>query len=305
MKPNYQTSSYSRRAGDRGLRMKKLAKLQQHLRVRGTAWTLLFVCRFICEKLPYDTTKMIRCLDRRLIDIERNKFLTGNSTISALHHTTAMNKSLWNSNDWSRYGEEWTRDAEVFRGLEPNHWKGSLVNGMIHKYIEMDSVVLEIGPGGGRWTEILQPISRRLLLADIAERCLTVCQERFRECGNIDYHLVCDGTLSFLPDNTVDCIWSYDVFVHINPTDTDRYLGEFRRVLKPEGCAIIHHPDTYPSEEDATKSFRSSMNGKFFAHLVEKHGFSLVEQNDSLPHKPGDVITVFRKPQAATAASVS
>ena len=51
----------------------------------------------------------------------------------------------------------------------------------------------------------------------------------------------------------------------------------------------------YSSEEDAKSGFRSSMDGKLFAHLVEKHGMSLVEQNNSLPHKLGDLISVFRK----------
>ena len=36
------------------------------------------------------------------------------------------------------------------------------------------------------------------------------------------------------------------------------------------------------------------------AHLLAKHGFELVEQKDTIVHKPGDAITVFRKPLPRT-----
>ena len=96
---------------------------------------------------------------------------------------------------------------------------------------------------------------------------------------------------------SIDAIWSYDVFVHINPTDVARYLADFERILKPGGVAVIHHSGRYRSKTEADDAFRSPLDGRFFAHLVEKNGFRLVEQNTELPHMRGDVITVFEKPR--------
>jgi len=57
--------------------------------------------------------------------------------------------------------------------------------------------------------------------------------------------LITDGALSFIENNSVDYIWSYDVFVHINPTDVEKYIIEFSRILKPHGYGIIHHSMGY------------------------------------------------------------
>ena len=92
-------------------------------------------------------------------------------------------------------------------------------------------------------------------------------------------------------------IWAYDVFVHINPTDIERYMIDFRRILRPGGCAVIHHADKYSSEKFAReKGYRSYMNARLFAELVKKHQMEMIEQNYDLVHIPGDVISVFRKP---------
>jgi ubiquinone/menaquinone biosynthesis C-methylase UbiE len=94
------------------------------------------------------------------------------------------------------------------------------------------------GAGAGRWSKLLQPVAARLILVDVAERCLDLCRERFRDRDNVEYHLVDGAAGSFIPppvvrDDSVDCVWSYDVFVHINATDTDRYLSDLRRISNP------------------------------------------------------------------------
>jgi hypothetical protein len=86
------------------------------------------------------------------------------------------------------------------------------------------------------------------------------------------------------------------VFVHINPTDTESYIVDAQRLLKPGGCAIIHHPGSYVDEAEARQSFRSYMTEILFTHLVTKHGMTLIEQNGDLPHKPGDMLSIFLKP---------
>jgi cyclopropane fatty-acyl-phospholipid synthase-like methyltransferase len=105
-----------------------------------------------------------------------------------------------------------------------------------------------------------------------------------------------DGrSLPGLDEATVDFIWSYDVFVHVNPTDAERYLAEFARVLKPGGYASIHHAGTYRDEQAARRRFRSYLDAAFVAHLARIHGLEVVRQDDTLAHYPGDVVSVLRK----------
>jgi ubiquinone/menaquinone biosynthesis C-methylase UbiE len=246
---------------------------------------------------------LVRIVDSFIIWIKKYSFTTGNKTIltNLPSHTVKENARIWDSYDWSKGGEEWSNYAKTYMGQDPSSWKASLINEMMLKYIKKDSTILEIGPGAGRWTAILQTLASRLILADISKRCIDICKERFRAHTNIEYNLI-KGKLDFIDDSSIDYIWSYDVFVHINPTDVEGYIADFQRILKPGGYSIIHHSgayNTYLSEKAArVNSFRSCMSANLFAQIVAKHGMKIVEQNDNLVHIPGDIISVFTKPFA-------
>ena len=207
------------------------------------------------------------------------------------------NKRKWNAHDWSKGGEECNEDVKEYKGIEPEIWKDNLINRMMLKHIKKNSNILEIGPGGGRWSKYLVELAKNLILADIAEKCLEICKERFKLIEKIDYKLI-HKDLGFLEGNSVDYIWSYDVFVHINPTDIEKYVKEFSRILVDGGCAIIHHVGDYSDLEGMKKGWRTFMNAEIFAKIVRNYGMEIIEQNYELAHKPGDVITVFIKPNS-------
>ena len=200
-------------------------------------------------------------------------------------HTVNENRKLWDAYDWSKGGEEWNR-SDV--------WKSFLIDKIMLKYIKRGSTILEIGPGAGRWTEILIKFADRMILVDISETCLGLCKKRFKNYNNIDYNLT-DGRLDIISNESVDYIWSYDVFVHVNPTDIDRYLQDIQRIIRPGGYAIIHHSGIY-DDKTRVQGWRSCMNGNLFAYLVTKNGMKIVEQNDDLVNIPGDLISIFTKP---------
>jgi len=209
-------------------------------------------------------------------------------------HSVEQNRFVWDNYDWSQRGEEWTLDAQS-RGSEPLRWKKDLVNKMILKYIKRNSVILEIGPGAGRWTEFLHPIANNLILADISKKCLDICKKRFNSVDKIDYHLI-DKKLEFIDNETIDHVWSYDVFVHINPSDIEKYLKDFSRILKPGGVGIIHHSGKFSKSNEYKDGWRTYMDKEQFANFVQKFGMKIIEQNEKLVHFDGDVITVFTKP---------
>lgn len=230
--------------------------------------------------------------------ILKNKLTPGNKSqlLDLPTHSIQENRVIWDNYDWSRAGEEWTEHVRMYRRIDPEKWKSILVKEMILKYIKTGSSILEIGPGAGRWTEILSGLAGRLVLADISKTCIDICKERFKTNNNIEFNLI-ENDLDFLTDRSIDAIWSYDVFVHINPSDIDAYLEEFQRILKHGSYGIIHHAGSYSSEKEARhKGFRSYMNGDLFAELVTKHGMKMVEQNAKIPHYPGDLISVFTLP---------
>jgi SAM-dependent methyltransferase len=145
---------------------------------------------------------------------------------------------------------------------------------------------------GEEWTD-----SGSLHLADISARCLEVCQQRFGSAHELATHLVEAGSLDFLDDGSVDFIWSYDVFVHVNPMDTDAYLAEFARVLRPGAKAVIHHADRYTSHVERAVGFRSNLSRAFFSELCKRHGLRVIEQDRDHAHKRGDCISVVARPE--------
>jgi ubiquinone/menaquinone biosynthesis C-methylase UbiE len=210
-------------------------------------------------------------------------------------HSISQNRKLWDNYDWSRSGEEWTHHAKTYKDFDPAAWKSSLINEILLKYVEKGSTILEIGPGAGRWTETLVSLACTLILVDISKKCLDLCKERFKNYSNVRYILT-QGQLDLIPDNSIDYIWSYDVFVHINPTDIGTYIRDIKRILRPQGYAIIHHSGQY-DYKTRERGFRSYMTGELFKSMIIDNGMKMVEQNCKLVHVPGDIISVFLKPE--------
>jgi len=212
-------------------------------------------------------------------------------------HSVTNNLTMWNEWNWSQQGEEWgvSDYPEGSKWKNNEEWKRALLEATVLKYFARNSVILEVGPGAGRWSFYLKDIASKLILADIAPKCLEICKERFKSNRNtVEFRLI-ENDLSFIPDNSIDYIWSYDVFVHINPSDILRYTNDFSRILRTGGIAIIHHAGTYKDKRDARKGFRANMSAEVFKHMVEENGMKVLEQNTNLVHKPGDIITVFQK----------
>ena len=246
-----------------------------HLKINGFRWTMLFCIKhFLVESL--------RIVERGSANLERKLSLPGS-------HSVEENTLKWNSYRWERGEDEWTSSDE---------WKQSVIDTVMLGNIRPDSVVIEIGPGFGRWTRKLVEISARVMVVDVAEKCINHCREVFGTSENIEFHVNDGRSLAFADDNSVDFIWSFDVFVHIEPEDIDGYLQEFRRVLKPGGIAIIHHGIIGKTVFE----WRSSLTLQVFAGLLEKHGFALVDQfsawGDDNQYRvaASDVVSIFRKP---------
>jgi ubiquinone/menaquinone biosynthesis C-methylase UbiE len=188
-------------------------------------------------------------------------------------------------------GEEWTASEE---------WKQALVDEVLLPTIPAGCTVVEIGPGGGRWSVLLAPRSERLVLVDVAQRPLDLVAERLRDAGNVEYVLTDGAALTGVADTSVDAVWSFDVFVHIAPGDQAGYLAEIARVLRPGGVAAIHHADgrnrgLVPSRT----GWRAPMTTELFAALARERGLRVERVVRSWSGGPaldafGDAITVLR-----------
>jgi SAM-dependent methyltransferase len=116
-------------------------------------------------------------VDRRL-EREQRRGVLGPAHRRWRSNSAADNLDRWTHWDWAGGGEEWNASPE---------WKQALIDDVLTVWIPDDQVVLEIGSGAGRWSAVLQPRARRLVLVDVTERALALCRERFAEAGNVEY----------------------------------------------------------------------------------------------------------------------
>lgn len=264
----------------------------------GYAW--LFVLDHVLQRLKswlITTGPSHRTLDRLAtsvdsaiqrtkgtrVNIERRRGLSERWTASANRFTAHDNRGWWNNHDWSKLGEEWTPDAG---------WKDAIIERFLRPHVPENSTVLEIGPGGGRWTEVLLGRAQHLYVLDLAEKPLTICRDRFAESSS----MLCirgDGRTIPLRTDSVDCIWSYDVFVHVNPLDASSYFSEFGRVLRSGGYAVIHHPG-HESTSARAMQHRSDLTDQMVKRFAESNNLVIVMQTDELVNT-GDMLTVLRK----------
>jgi ubiquinone/menaquinone biosynthesis C-methylase UbiE len=225
-------------------------------------------------------------IEEGMLRIERSRRLAENWTVGATRFTTGDNTSWWDTHDWSKYGEEWTPNDE---------WKARMVELYLAPNVPQGAVALEIGPGGGRWSEVLAQRASRLILLDVASKPLDVCRKRFPGGRNIEL-LLGDGRTIPLPNHCVDAIWSYDVFVHVNPPDARSYVHEFSRVLRAGGRAVVHHPAGRADNAERAAHYRSNLTDEMFCQFAEESGLKVLRQASELVTF-GEVVTVLAKPE--------
>jgi ubiquinone/menaquinone biosynthesis C-methylase UbiE len=100
---------------------------------------------------------------------------------------------------------------------------------------------LEIACGHGRWTQFLQQHCERLIGVDLSSQCVRGCERRFMQMPNLAFFQQDGKSLGRVPEESVAFIFSFDSLVHADYEVLRAYLNQFKRMLKPDGTAFIHH----------------------------------------------------------------
>ncbi len=179
-----------------------------------------------------------------------------------------MNTDNRYSRDWDEYSHLWDtqfRSQYEYLGDEWNgdfgdEWDDFLANDLAadcipwkrddlyfalyaDRWLRPDRTVLEVGPGGGKWTVRIAPKVKRLVVLDTSEEMLNRTRRRCEALGLENVEFITGNGKDFQPvaDESIDFFFSYDVFVHIALEDTWPYTQEMARVLKAGGMGACHH----------------------------------------------------------------
>ncbi len=146
------------------------------------------------------------------------------------------NKTWWDENyDWREAGDEWSLPW----GDPTTQWFGSLLP-RIHRFLPTGQI-LEIACGFGRWTQFLKDQCEQLTAVDLAEHCVAACRDRFADATNIKYFVNDGSSLDFIPDASIDFVFSFDSLVHADRRTMEAYLSQLARILTADGAAFLHH----------------------------------------------------------------
>jgi len=169
----------------------------------------------------------------------------------------ATDNVAYNRDLWDRYADDWQADptfriraADVPDEASKVQTLGeewgtigdmeAVLAEWVLPFVTAESVVAEVGVGGGRVAKRVAPQVRELDCFDISARMLDTARGELAGQPNVTFQLLEGSGLADGLDGRYDFAYAFDVFVHVDLHGQWRYLQDFARVLKPGGRALAH-----------------------------------------------------------------
>lgn len=167
------------------------------------------------------------------------------------------------------YGLEWG-DPEVSPPLR------YVRDHFLRPYVSPETTVVEIGPGGGRWTRYMLD-AKQIYAVDYHQELLDELK------SNIDsvkiVFLKNDGdNFPNVPNESVDFVFSFGTFVHLDIDIIDRYLQNIKSLLKPESNVVLQYSDKTKPLAKMNRGF-SENDPDQMRNLVQSHGYYIYEED--------------------------
>ena len=167
------------------------------------------------------------------------------------------------------YGVEWG-DPDLVPPLE------FVRNRYLLPYIKGDQCAVEIGPGGGRWTRYLLGF-KKLYVVDYYSELLDEVKRRFRR-PHVTF-IKNNGTdFPGIDDQSVDFLFSFGTFVHLDAHLIEGYLNNMRRILRAGANVVIHYSDKTKIMAQINDGFADTTPAQMRS-LVLDAGYKICEED--------------------------
>ena len=167
------------------------------------------------------------------------------------------------------YGLEWgDPEKSPYLAMVRRHY--------IDFFVNPSATLLEIGPGGGRWTRFMVEASKIYAV----DRHQELLDELRANCPQPNIVTIRNNGDDFpgVPDASIDFLFSFGVFVHLELDIIGRYLINMRRLLKPTSNVVIHYSDMTKPAAQRNATFAQN-NPEAMIGLVRKHGYTVQDDN--------------------------
>lgn len=143
-------------------------------------------------------------------------------------------------------------------------------------YVRPDINAIEIGPGGGRWTRYMTGVGR-LYAVDYHQELLDELKTNF-QCKNIHFIKNNGDDFPGVSKNSIDLVFSFGVFVHLDTQIIDRYLKSIKPLLKSGANVIIQYSDKTKPLARSNDGF-SENEPETMRRLVIENGYFVYEED--------------------------
>ncbi len=167
------------------------------------------------------------------------------------------------------YGLEWG-DPEVSPPLK------YVRDHFLIPYLSSDTIMIEIGPGGGRWTRYMLH-TKQIYAVDYHQEILTELKENFNR-NNISFIKNNGADFPEIPKNSIDYIFSFGTFVHLEIDIINNYLKNMKPLLKQEANIVVQYSDKTKPLGKSNENF-SDNNPDRMRELILSHGYSILEED--------------------------
>jgi SAM-dependent methyltransferase len=176
----------------------------------------------------------------------------------------------------SHYGDRWG-DPETSYKLT------SIRSRFLTPFIKSGQTALEIGSGGGRFTQYLLPFNR-VYCVDINKEMFDYLRKRFPSANNLEFITSGGCDIPDVPPDSVDFVWSFGTFVHIEEPELVGYLKAFKPLLKSDARLTLHYTDKNKPEAQRQKVL-AQMTRERMHELLADQGYRIIDEDaDTLDH---------------------
>lgn len=196
-------------------------------------------------------------------------------------HDLATNLE-WNRQRWGQKGGWQIQDQYGYRWGRGSQQTVGQVAQLADEFFRphttgrYDLRILELAPGGGRFTAELLRYASTMCLVDLNNASLEVCRERFDFVPTPMSYALTDGhSFDAVPESAEwDAVVSFDSMVHMHPEVIRQYVAKLPGLMAPSGFAWLDHSGKGLRAE----GHRTDMTDKLMVEFAEAAGLSVISQ---------------------------
>ncbi len=177
----------------------------------------------------------------------------------------------------SRYPVEYRREAVLEHEFRRNaRSREEICEKLLRKFVRPTDSVLDFGCGPGFLARAISPYAAKVVGADVS-RGVVACARQLNPASNLSYVANRPSDLAAVPSGSMDLIYSFAVFQHLRREQTECFLREFVRILKPGGRGLYHTilkvpgVDQYTGESDSGKWLEKDISLRMVYLTDEEH----------------------------------